>query len=94
MSIVTLVLVDGSQIIGKQLTSDKAGTLLEDVMKIIPVLDEKKQWQLIFQNFPLEGKDPIYIEEQAIITATAPSENMEKFYLEQTTTIDLTTKLK
>lgn len=94
MSIVTLVLVDGSQIIGKQLTSDKAGTLLEDVMKIIPVLDEKKQWQLIFQNFPLEGKDPIYIEEQAIITATVPSESMEKFYLEQTTTIDLTTKLK
>lgn len=92
--IVTIVLVDGSQIIGKQLSSNKAGTLLENVMKIIPVLDDRKQWQLMFQNFPFEGKDPIYIEEQAVITATAPSENMEKFYLEQTTTLDLTTKLK
>ena len=94
MEIKTFMLTDGSQLVAKVLSSDEEGVLLEDVKKLLPVLDDKNQWQIALQDYPLQAKEPTFIENRFIMIASEPTEVMERYYIQQTTTLDLNTKIK
>ena len=89
----TLVLVDGTQIIGKvQYTEGGSGYNIHKPHRIFLVPTET-DYQIAIQPYPYMASEDIYIHRSNVITCADVQHAMEELYTRTTSPIDLVTKL-
>lgn len=88
----TLVLVDGTQIIGEVEAIDLTSYNIRKPHRVV-IIPAESDYQIALQPYPIMASENISIHRNSVITCADAQKALEEYYTRTTSPIDLVTKL-